>query len=118
MSSITTTVEGPGRATRSRTHHDPNLQHHFATKEQQFDTVKIGMWLFLATEILMFGGLFAGFAYMQSRFPEAFFEGAQASRQAAAWRLEYRRAADQQFHDGDGRSQGRHEQAEAADQLS
>jgi Heme/copper-type cytochrome/quinol oxidase, subunit 3 len=33
------------------------------------------MWLFLATEILMFGGLFVGFAYMQSRFPEAFFEG-------------------------------------------
>ena len=36
---------------------------------------KLGIWLFLATEILMFGGLFVGFAYMQSRFPEAFFEG-------------------------------------------
>lgn len=53
-------------------HGDPTLQHHFATKEQQFDTSKIGMWLFLATEILMFGGLFVGFGLMQSKFPEAF----------------------------------------------
>ena len=73
MSSISTTVEGHAHE-QAHDHHDPNLQHHFATKEQQFDTTKIGMWLFLATEILMFGGLFAGFAYMQSRFPEAFFE--------------------------------------------
>jgi cytochrome c oxidase subunit III len=76
MSSITTPVEGSdSRAVAAHGHHDPNLQHHFATKEQQFDTVKLGIWLFLATEILMFGGLFAGFAYMQSRFPEAFYEG-------------------------------------------
>ncbi len=52
--------------------HDPHLQHHFADKTQQFDTVKLGMWLFLATEILMFGGMFVGFALMQSRYPEAF----------------------------------------------
>src|SRR5579862_559529 len=51
---------------------DPHHQHHFTDMEQQFDTSKIGMWLFLATEILMFGGLFAGFTLMQSRFPEAF----------------------------------------------
>ncbi len=75
MSSISTTAEGQGAQALEHAHHDPNLQHHFATKEQQFDTVKIGIWLFLATEILMFGGLFAGFAYMQSRFPEAFYEG-------------------------------------------
>jgi cytochrome c oxidase subunit 3 len=75
MSSITTSVEGHDAQALAHGHHDPNLQHHFTTKEQQFDTVKIGMWLFLATEILMFGGLFAGFAYMQSRFPEAFYEG-------------------------------------------
>ena len=42
--------------------HDPRLQHHFATFEQQFDATKIGMWLFLATEVLLFGGLFVGFA--------------------------------------------------------
>jgi cytochrome c oxidase subunit III len=46
-------------------------QHHFVNSEQQFDTSKIGMWLFLATEILMFGGLFIGYGLMQSQYPEA-----------------------------------------------
>src|SRR5690242_10227839 len=52
--------------------HPQGLQHHFATFEQQMDASKIGMWLFLATEILLFGGLFVGFGLMQSRHPEAF----------------------------------------------
>lgn len=55
-------------------HHDERLQHHFATFEQQFDAAKIGMWLFLATEILLFGGLFVGFALQQGAHPEAFLE--------------------------------------------
>jgi len=57
----------------SHEEHDPHLQHHFATYEQQFDASKIGMWLFLATEILLFGGLFVGFGLMQGKFPDAFF---------------------------------------------
>jgi cytochrome c oxidase subunit 3 len=55
-------------------HDDPHHQHHFTTMEQQFDTSKIGMWLFLATEVLLFGGLFVGFGMMQARFPEEFRE--------------------------------------------
>jgi cytochrome c oxidase subunit 3 len=45
-------------------HHDhPDfLQHHFDTPAQQFDSVKLGMWVFIATEILMFGGLFVAYA--------------------------------------------------------
>ena len=35
--------------------HSPHLQHHFETAEQQFDAGKLGIWLFLATEILLFG---------------------------------------------------------------
>src|SRR4051795_7270871 len=54
--------------------HDSRLQHHFATFEQQLDAGKIGMWLFLATEILLFGGLFVGFALAQSAHPLAFLE--------------------------------------------
>lgn len=69
MSTLTTPVDE-----HSHDGHDPTLQHHFATKEQQFDTSKLGMWLWLATEILMFGGLFVGFGIMQGRFPEAFVE--------------------------------------------
>jgi cytochrome c oxidase subunit III len=53
---------------------DPHHQHHFTNMEQQFDTSKIGMWLFLATEVLLFGGLFVGFGLMQSRYPQEFIE--------------------------------------------
>jgi cytochrome c oxidase subunit 3 len=53
---------------------DPHHQHHFATMEQQFDTAKLGMWMFLATEILLFGGLFVGFGMMQGRYPREFVE--------------------------------------------
>jgi len=78
MSAISTPYEGNdphGNGVAVEELHDATLQHHFATKEQQFETSKIGMWLFLATEILMFGGLFAGFTLMQNRFPEAFLLG-------------------------------------------
>ena len=49
----------------------PFLQHHFSEMEQQYDAGKIGMWLFLVTEILLFGGLFVGYGIMQSMHPEA-----------------------------------------------
>src|SRR2546421_7929471 len=71
-----TTVEVHGSHGRHGEHgeHDPHQQHHFATMEQQFDTAKIGMWLFLATEVLLFGGLFVGFGMMQARFAREFVE--------------------------------------------
>lgn len=48
------------------------LQHHFETPEQQKDSATIGMWTFLLTEIMFFGGLFlAYFAYRQA-YPLAF----------------------------------------------
>ena len=55
-------------------HHatDGNLQHHFDTPAQQFDASKLGMWLFLATEILLFGGLFCGYAVYRANSPEVF----------------------------------------------
>ncbi len=56
------------------TAHTPFQQHHFETAEQQADASRIGMWLFLVTEVLLFGGLFVGFALMQSRHPEAFLQ--------------------------------------------
>jgi cytochrome c oxidase subunit 3 len=75
----TTTVDIPhdphGHGDDGHGHPDnPHHQHHFTTMEQQFDTTKIGMWLFLATEVLLFGGLFVGFGMMQARFPEMFKE--------------------------------------------
>ena len=43
-----------------------NLRHHFADFEQQHDTATMGMWLFLVTEIMFFGGMFC--AYLVYRF--------------------------------------------------
>ena len=41
--------------------HNPALLHHFATEGQQRDSASLGMWLFLATEVLFFGGLFCAY---------------------------------------------------------
>ncbi|RYZ64252.1 MAG: hypothetical protein EOP08_09365, partial [Proteobacteria bacterium] len=53
-------------------HHDPYLAHHFDTPAQQFSTGKLGMWTFLATEVLMFGGLFCAYAVYRSNHPEVY----------------------------------------------
>ncbi len=55
--------------------HSPYLQHHFDTMEQQFNSGKLGMWLFLATEILLFGGLFVAYAIYRALHPEIFEYG-------------------------------------------
>lgn len=52
--------------------HSKFLQHHFREMSQQFDAAKIGMWLFLVTEVLLFGGLFVGYGIMHAKHPEAF----------------------------------------------
>jgi cytochrome c oxidase subunit 3 len=45
---------------------NPALLHHFATEEQQKDAASLGMWVFLATEIMFFGGMFC--AYLVYRY--------------------------------------------------
>lgn len=52
--------------------HASHVQHHFVSSEQQFDTAKFGMWVFLATEVLMFGGLFAAYIIYRAWYPELF----------------------------------------------
>ena len=52
--------------------HPSFLQHHFETAEQQFTSGKLGMWLFLATEILLFAGLFCAYAVYRGLHPEIF----------------------------------------------
>lgn len=56
----------------SSTSHSRFLQHHFVDAEQQFDAAKMGMWIFLVTEILFFGGLFAAYIVYRSWYPELF----------------------------------------------
>lgn len=52
--------------------HPSFLAHHFDTPEQQFDSGKLGMWLFLVTEILFFSGLFCAYAIFRSLRPDVF----------------------------------------------
>ena len=52
--------------------HPPHLQHHFDNSPQQYSASKLGMWLLLATEILLFGGLFVAYAVYRSNHPEIF----------------------------------------------
>ncbi|MFZ0593224.1 MAG: cytochrome c oxidase subunit 3 [Bryobacteraceae bacterium] len=51
------------------------LREHFATVEQQRRTADVGMWLFLVTEIMMFGGLFVAYTVYRFNHPQAFAEG-------------------------------------------
>lgn len=53
------------------------LAHHFETLEQQRETEEFGMWLFLATEILIFGAMFAGYTIYRLYYPRD-FEAASA----------------------------------------
>lgn len=50
-----------------------HLQHHFADSEQQMESARLGMWVFLLTEILLFGGLFCFYAIYRSWYPDMFF---------------------------------------------
>jgi cytochrome c oxidase subunit III len=51
------------------------VAHHFADLEQQQEANLLGMWTFLATEVLFFGGLFAAYLIFRTLYPAAFVEG-------------------------------------------
>ena len=50
----------------------PALQHHFENLEQQREAGTLGMWVFLVTEIMFFGGMFLAYTLYRSQYPEAF----------------------------------------------
>lgn len=52
-----------------------HVAHQFDDGEQQHEAVTLGMWAFLATEIMLFGGLFAGYTVFRIQYFEAFREG-------------------------------------------
>lgn len=56
-------------------HHNPNLQHHFYSMEQQLEASTLGMWLFLVTEVLFFGGMFLVYLIYRTLYPEAWVLG-------------------------------------------
>jgi cytochrome c oxidase subunit 3 len=74
MSIDNSTAKTPGQ------HH---YAHHYDSAEHEYQTSKQGVWLFLVTEVLMFGGLFVGYAIFHHLYPEVFKIGSKFTD----WRL-------------------------------
>jgi cytochrome c oxidase subunit 3 len=55
--------------------HHPALQHHFETMQQQQEAATLGMWIFLVTEVMFFGGLLMAYLLYRVWYPEAWAEG-------------------------------------------
>lgn len=53
------------------------VPHHFDSAKQAFDASKMGLWLFLVTEILLFGGLFVAYILFRALYPEMFHEASR-----------------------------------------
>jgi cytochrome c oxidase subunit III len=58
--------------------HGPELRHHFATAEQQREASTLGMWLFLATEIMFFGGMFCAYLIYRYWYYDEFAAGSRS----------------------------------------
>ena len=53
------------------------LAHQFDDLEQQHEASLLGMWVFLVTEVMFFGGLFTGYTVYRTSYPEAFVAGSR-----------------------------------------
>jgi cytochrome c oxidase subunit 3 len=60
-----------GLATTHEASHSA-LQHHFENMEQQRDASTLGMWVFLVTEIMFFGGMFLAYTLYRGKYGWAF----------------------------------------------
>ncbi len=58
--------------------HHPMLQHHFDNMEQQKEASSLGMWIFLITEIMFFGGMFAAYLVYRHLYYDAFLWGSSS----------------------------------------
>ncbi len=54
------------------------VAHHFNNMGQQQSTVRLGMWLFLVTEVLFFGGAFCAYTAYRIWYPKDFEAGSAA----------------------------------------
>jgi cytochrome c oxidase subunit 3 len=59
------------------TAHGPALKHHFDNLDQQHEAASLGMWVFLATEVLFFGGLFAAYMLYRVWYPQTWGEASR-----------------------------------------
>ena len=58
----------PAVAVAEHAQDNPALLHHFATEQQQKNTASLGMWVFLAQEIMFFGGMFCAYLVYRYKF--------------------------------------------------
>lgn len=66
--------------TQSGEHHHA---HHFNSAEEEFEASKQGMWVFMVTEVLMFGGLFVGYLIFRGMYLDAF----KQAHHELSWKL-------------------------------
>jgi len=69
--------DSPTAVVHSPDHH-PELRHHFMTMEQQQNTASLGMWLFLVTEVMFFGGMFCAYLIYRLKFYNDFAAASQS----------------------------------------
>ena len=65
----------PLSTSQTTTTEHPALAHQFDSMEQQQDASTFGMWVFLLTEIMMFGGLFTAYLIYRIKYYPAFVAG-------------------------------------------
>jgi cytochrome c oxidase subunit 3 len=53
------------------------LGHHFNSFEQEHEADEFGMWLFLLTELMLFGGLFLAYTFYRTAYSAGFAEGSR-----------------------------------------
>lgn len=58
----------------SKTLMEHHVAHHYLNAEHEFEASKQGMWVFLVTEVLMFGGLFVAYGIFRGMYPDMFHE--------------------------------------------
>jgi len=57
--------------------HHARLQHHFYSMEQQLEASILGMWVFLVTEVMFFGGLFMAYIVYRTAYPDAWAKSSE-----------------------------------------
>lgn len=55
-------------------HHHPALAHHFENLGEQKEASSLGMWVFIAQEVMFFGGMFLAYTVYRNVYPAAFAE--------------------------------------------
>ena len=53
------------------------LAHQFDDIEQQHESASLGMWIFLATEVMFFGGMFLGYSVYRGMYSAAYSEASR-----------------------------------------